>query len=109
MTYTDLENLIKAFNIPYVYHHFKEQEKQKPPYICWYFLNDYDFMADNINFQPIRRINIDVYTKNKDLALEKQIENILKANGIAFSYEEEYNHNENEYIVTYTIQPLITE
>ena len=46
---------------------------------------------------------IDVYT------LEKQIENTLKENKVPYSVEEEYNHNENECIVTYTIQPLITE
>ena len=109
MTHLQVTQMIQSLNIPCGYDFFSTEEKQKPPYIVYYYLDDDDFYADNINYQPVRPLNIDLYTRYKDITLEKSVENLLTSNGLSYTRNERFIEDENENLVSYTINIVITE
>jgi hypothetical protein len=66
-------------------------------------------MADNINYQKIRSISIELYTQNKDFDLEATVEAVLTANELPFSRSEDYLDSEQMYMVIFDTQIVITE
>ena len=107
MTYAEISQMISAVGIPYAYHHFEEGSGQQPPFITFYYQGDNDFIADNINYQTIRPLTIELYTDNKDFALEAAVESVLTANDLAFSRTEVFINSEQMYMVTYYTEVII--
>ena len=107
MTYAEISQMISAVGIPYAYHHFEEGSGQQPPFITFYYQGDNDFIADNINYQAIRPLTIELYTDNKDFALEAAVESVLTANDLAFSRTEVFIDSEQMYMVTYYTEVII--
>lgn len=107
MTYAEISQMISAVGIPYAYHHFEEDSGQQPPFITFYYQGDNDFIADNINYQAIRPLTIELYTDNKDFALEAAVESVLTANDLAFSRTETFIDSEQMYMVTYYTEVII--
>ena len=107
MTYAEISQMISAVGIPYAYHHFEEGSGQQPPFITFYYQGDNDFIADNINYQTIRPLTIELYTDNKDFALEAAVESVLTANDLAFSRTETFIDSEQMYMVTYYTEVII--
>ena len=107
MTYAEISQMISAVGIPYAYHHFEEGSGQQPPFITFYYQGDNDFIADNINYQAVRPLTLELYTDNKDFALEAAVESVLTANDLAFSRTEVFIDSEQMYMVTYNTEVLI--
>jgi len=107
MTYAEISQMISAVGIPYAYHHFEEGSGQQPPFITFYYQGDNDFIADNINYQAIRPLTIELYTDNKDFALEAAVESVLTAHDLAFSRTEVFIDSEQMYMVTYYTEVII--
>ena len=107
MTYAEISQMISAVGIPYAYHHFEEGSGQQPPFITFYYQGDNDFIADNINYQAVRPLTLELYTDNKDFALEAAVESVLTANGLTFSRSEIFIDSEQMYMVTYNTEVLI--
>ena len=66
MTYKEVSTMVKSIGLPYAYYQFPEGTAEAPPFICFYWSEDNDLKADNINYQKIERLNIELYTDNKD-------------------------------------------
>lgn len=109
MTYKEIAQMVASFDLPYAYYQFPEGTEQACPFICFYFENSADFMADNENYQRIRPLTIELYTDNKDFSLENTIEAALAANGLSYTREESYLSSEQMYMVTYMTEIIITE
>lgn len=109
MTYKEIAQMVASFDLPYAYYQFPEGTEQACPFICFYFENSADFMADNENYQKIRPLTIELYTDNKDFSLENTIEAALAANGLSYTREESYLSSEQMYMVTYMTEIIITE
>lgn len=109
MTYEELNTLIASFGLPYAYNEFPENTQQTPPFIC-FLLNDNsaDLMADDTNYQAIRPLSIELYTDNKDFALEMIIEATLKEAALPFVRSETYIEKERMYQITYESEVLIS-
>ena len=107
MTYAEISQMISAVGIPYAYHHFEEGSGQQPPFITFYYQGDNDLIADNINYQTVRPLTIELYTDNKDFALEAAVESVLTANDLAFSRTEVFIDSEQMYMVTYYTEVII--
>jgi len=101
MTYAEIAGVIRSIGIPFAYHHFPENTGQQPPFICYYYPNSNDLKADDINYQSINDLTIELYTDNKDFALEAQVEAVLKDYGFVFSRDETYIESEKMYMVAY--------
>ena len=86
---------------PTAYLAFPEESHQEPPFICYYLPGINDVYADNINYQRIWNLTIELYTESKRLDLENTIENALKSMGLAYDREEVWIDSERMYQITY--------
>ena len=109
MTYQEVATMIAGLNIPYAYYQFPNGTEQACPFICFFFSNSNDLAADNTNYQRIRSLSIELYTDNKDFALEESVESLLNSNGLVYTREETYLDSERMYMVTFTTDIVVTE
>lgn len=109
MTYTEVATMIGSIGLPYAYYEFPDNTDLAPPFICFLFGADNDFIADNTNYQQIRTLTVELYTDNKDFTLEQTVENTLNTYGLVYSREETYLSGERMYMVTFTTDIVITE
>lgn len=109
MTYQEVKTMVESIGIPYAYYQFPEGTDQPCPFICFYFTGSNDLAADDTNYQRIRPLAIELYTDNKDFALENTVEAVLNQHGFVYSRDEAYIDTERMNMVTYTIEVIITE
>lgn len=118
MTYREVYQIISGIEmaegvvIPSAYLQFPDDDPDNPapppPFICYYYTGDDDLKADNINYQKIRQLTIELYCDNKDFTLEAAVEDALTSNGIVYSKMEAYIDTEKMYITTYETEVVIT-
>ena len=109
MTYKEIATMVESTGLPYAYYQFPNGTDQACPFICFFLDSSNDFAADNINYQKIRRLNIELYTDNKDFTLEQTVETVLNSNGLVYYREETYLDSERMYMVSYETEIVITE
>lgn len=113
MTYLEFATLIKGIEIsegvtiPAAYFQFEKDTAKEPPFICYYYAGSNDVMADNKNYARVRPVIVELYTDNKDFALEKTVEDVFIANDIPFSKMEAYIESEKMYQITYNMEVVI--
>lgn len=108
MTYKELNLLIAGLGLPYAYNQFPHDTEQEPPFIC-FLLDDSsdDLMADDKNYQKIRRVSIELYTDQKDFAQEETIETALTNAGLSYVRSESYIESERMFQINYDTEVLI--
>ena len=104
MTDARLKAILEKTGIPFSYHHFETKNRVDPPYICWLVPGTDNFAADGTVYHHIREVNIDLYTDEKDPALEKKIEDVLFEAGIFWNRSETYVESEQLYEVIYEFE-----
>ena len=109
MTYNEIATMVSSVGLPYAYHHFPDGTGQQPPFICFFYPQSDDFVADNTNYQRINRLTVELYTDNKDFSLEQQVEAALNASGLVWSKEEFYIDEERMYLASYLTEVIINE
>lgn len=106
MTYADVSAMIQSIGLPFAYDHF-EGTDQAPPFIAYIYTGNDDLAADNRNYQKIKSLQIELYTDNKDFALEEAVEAVLSGYELYYSEEEGYLSDEQMYMHTYTMEVVI--
>ena len=109
MTLKELNLMLKGIGLPYAYDHFPSGTEQVPPFICFLLDRSNDFLADDINYQSISELSIELYSDTKNFELEKTVEAVLTSNGFVFSREETWLDSEQMNMVVYTTNIVITE
>lgn len=109
MTYEDVAKMVESIGVPFAYYQFPEGTEQACPFVCFYFTGSNDLAADNTNYQRIRPLIIELYTDNKDFALEATVEAVLNQNGLVYARDEAFIDSEKMNMVTYTTEIIITE
>lgn len=109
MTYAEVNDLIEGMNIPYAYYQFPKGTGQQPPFICFFYPENNDLIADNKNYAPIKTLVIELYTAYKDFELEEQIETVLKNAELPFDREETPLDSEQMYLVVFTTSIIVTD
>lgn len=104
MTLNEIVAMLETFGIPYAYYTFPVDQAPPLPYCVYYFPNNNDVMADNRNFVRVVDIRIELYTENKDFALEYDIESKLL---FPYSKNVEYINSENMYQITYESEVVL--
>ena len=107
MTFQQINTIIKGIGLPYAYYQFPDDSGQEPPFICFYFPNSDDFLADDRNYQKIEALRVELYTDEKDFRLEAEVEGTLTEAGLVFSRVETPIESERMYLVTYDMEVLI--
>lgn len=107
MTLQQVNLMVESMGLPYSYYEFPEGTAQAPPFICFFYGPSDDLYADNSNYQGIRQLNIELYTRNKEFALEKTIEDTLSLNGLTFYREESFIDTEKIWQIAYEMEVTI--
>jgi hypothetical protein len=72
--------------MPVAYYEF-QQSTPSIPFIVYYEVETNSEFADNQNYFAMRNINIELYTGQRDLKIEKLIEDFLDQQEIAYDTE----------------------
>lgn len=109
MTFQQVADLAAAVGIPSAYYQFNNNTKQAPPFLCFIFAQSSDAFADDSNYQKIERVQFELYTEQKDFALEATVERVLANAGITWSRNEGFLDSEHMHMTTYQFDAVITE
>lgn len=107
MTTQEIASMIESIGLPFAYYQFDEGTGQQPPFICFFYPQDNDVLADNTNYVKVSRLVIELYTDNKDFALEATVETALAGAGLVYSRSEEKLDDERMFEVIYTTEVII--
>lgn len=106
MTTEQVSEMIKEIGIPYAYYQFPEDTSVPTPFICFYFDEDDDLFADDVNYTNISNLFIELYSDNKDFNLEKQVESILKEHDMSYLKSEVHLDNEKMFEIIYQMEVI---
>ena len=97
MTLPELRALLEKTGFPVTYSHFKEDPENpipSPPYIVYLVTHSSNLHADNKVYQKINNVQIELYTREKDLDAESILENILDENEVPYDWDEIFIESE---------------
>ena len=90
MTRERIEAILDVLEIEYRYHHFEECEAVNPPFICWLIPETRNFSADGKVYFKSDKVDIELYTDEKDFELEERVEAALDAADLFWQKSEQY-------------------
>lgn len=103
-----LEGLYTLLNTTFqgkvCYNAFPEGEAPAMPFICIVATNTDNFAADNQVYHKRQRVDIELYTKRKDLTTEGTLENVLDGAGIFYNASDTYLDDEKCFERIYEIE-----
>ncbi|HZK24528.1 MAG TPA: hypothetical protein VFC74_03995 [Oscillospiraceae bacterium] len=102
MTQAELVQELKSLGMPVAYSHFIDQVSL--PYLVYQFVYSNDMMADDVNALEVSNFQIELYTRTKDLAKEKLVQDKLKSLYLPYHKVETFIESENLRQVIYEIQ-----
>ena len=101
MTPQQVNIMLETIGVPVDYYQFKEGTGQQPPFVCFFYGDNNDVIADNSNYVKVERLFVELYTDEKDFALEKTVETTLNNYGIVFDKSEDYIDAERMHVTVY--------
>lgn len=107
MTYKEINTMIKSIGLPYAYFQFPKNTGQAPPFVLFFYSQQDGLFADDTNYQKIAKLNIELYTKEKDFAREEAVENVLQSYGFSYYKEENYIDTEQMFQIAYEMEVII--
>lgn len=102
MTLQELNNILKLTGYEVAYSHFNSPKK--PPFIIYLVSDSTNLMADNKVYKKIYNINIELYTNIKDIQAEKNLEDLLDENDIAYETSEIWIEKEKLFQKIYEVR-----
>lgn len=106
-TLSDIKTMltgISGFADKVAYRAFPENKAPPLPFICFREDMSDNFAADGIVYYPVLRVNIELYSRLKDLASEQAIENALTQAGIFYEKSESYIEAEQVFMELYEFE-----
>lgn len=85
----ELYDLLKTLNIPIVYDHFDSDKEITIPFAVYRETSPETFRADGITYHQFFNFEIELITEKKEIALERQIEELLTNNKIPYDKNDE--------------------
>lgn len=107
MRYSEVNNMIAGIGLPYAYYQFPEGTAEKPPFICFLYPESGDLTADNINYQKIEQLVIELYQDSFDPEVEALVEGALTAAGLSYDRARAVIDSEKLFETIYTLEVLI--
>ncbi len=99
-----LAGILDKVGIPVARGSFKQP--QEPPYIVYLFSHSNNFSADSMVYLKRGSYQVELYTEEKDIALEETLEGIFDDHGLVYEKTETYLESEKLIEVIYDIQML---
>lgn len=95
---------IQGFSASKVAYRLYPEKTPAMPFIVYFENASDNFAADGIAYSLIKRIQLELYTKKKDLITEGKVESALTSAGIFFQKNEEYLSDEKCYQIIYELE-----
>lgn len=111
MTTQEVSQMVESIGLPYAYYQFEADPKNPapaPPFICFFYPSSDDFIADDLNYQTIWPLAVELYTDNKDFALEHRVASALRDHDLNYQKEETWLDDEHMYMITFNTEVCIT-
>lgn len=109
MTLQEFNQMLQSTGLSVAYRSFPTGDKNNPepelPFICYLETNTNNFSADGIVYKKISSIAVELYTKNKDLEVERKVENALSS--FYWNKSEEYLDDEECYFTLYELEVVL--
>lgn len=99
ITYENLFDVLLTTKMPVAYHHFSKTPSL--PYLVFLREDTEMLGADNKNYVKFNNWLVELYTGQKSLEHEKQVEDALDTLEVAYSTVEGYLETEKMYLVRY--------
>jgi hypothetical protein len=106
MTIIKLKKILDKTGYPVAYSHFVATEQNPapdPPFIIYLVAYSSNLMADNKVFKKIDIAQVELYTKKKDLSVEKVLEDLFEQNDIPWDATDTWIESEKLYQRIYEI------
>lgn len=109
MTRQQVADILETIGLPMSYRFFPiGNAPESPPYLLYFYEGNDDMMADDQNYVDIKNLVVELYTEGeREWATETAVDNVLKANNLVYSKEEEYLTEANMYRTTYEMEVII--
>ena len=101
MTPQQVNIMLETIGVPVAYYQFKEGTGQQPPFVCFFYGDNNDVIADNSNYVKVERLFVELYTDEKDFALESKVEKTLNDHDIVFVKSQDYIDTERMHVTVY--------
>lgn len=108
MTTAEVATMIAGIGVPYAYYQFPEGTAQACPFVCFYYPESDDFMADDSNYVHIVPLTIELYTDNIDFTKRAAVESALDTAGLPYSWTETWIDSERMHMTTYNTEVILT-
>ena len=102
MTLAELKTQLDTSRLPVAYEHFDESSVPAMPFVCYAEVSSDNFAADGVVYLPVKVIEVQLFTKIKDISAEAALEGAMS--GLFWQKESEWDEDELCYRVIYTIQ-----
>lgn len=99
-----LIKILKEIDFQFAYHHFAEGKDLKPPFICYHFPSSNNFSADNIAYYKKTGVQIELYTRKKDIKAEEKVEKVIDENNIFYNKSNAYIDTEDLFYTVYNFE-----
>lgn len=107
MTTNEVYSALVASGLPVTYFAWKEGAVPALPYICYFYPESDNFSADNKVYTHACRLYVELYTKEKDFAVESQVEQVLEGICGFWNKSETYIESESMYQTLYDSEVII--
>lgn len=107
MTYAEVMTMLQETGMPVAYYAWREGAVPALPYIVYYYPSTDNFGADNRVHKIIQRLNVELYTEDKDFSTEATVESVLSSHGIFWNKSETYIESERMFEVLYEMEVMI--
>lgn len=107
MTHEQIASMVASIGLPYAYYQFPEGTGQATPFVVYFYSENDDVYADQTNYVEKPRLNIELYTSEKEFELEAVVEKTLNDNGLTYYKESEYIGSEKMWQIAYETEVII--
>jgi hypothetical protein len=107
MKFSEIDTTLGQTGLQTTYYSWPEKKAPSLPYLVWYLPSSDNFVADDMVYQRIDTLNVELYTKTKDFAQEIAVEAVLDANHLVWNKTEAYLEDEKMYEVLYEMEIII--
>lgn len=96
-----LYQTLQSLNIPVAYDHFDSNKQVSIPFLVYREQQLSTFRADDITYHQFNNFEIELITEKKEIALEKQLEELLTTNKIPYEKNDEVWDNDEKIYHNY--------
>lgn len=104
MNHEQVVQMVEEIGFPNAYDHFVEGQSPEPPFLVFLYPGTNHFAADGAAYFKVNRLHLELYTDEKSIDLEGQVEAVLDGYGIFYGNSEVWIESENLYEVLYEME-----